>query len=282
MDANRFDGLVKGFAARVSRRSAVRRGGAGVAAAALATAGFRSAAQEATPVATPGATPTAAGPRADAATSPAFLFVQTFAGGTFGPKEGEASRYLLTLTGAPARTIYFSDRPDRITGDIPTQQFLDRVGFKADAPNAALVVDNKTFVIELLGGTYDPATGGLVYDVVFLTDYPGEDRPRISPKAGDPLGPDALAAQFGVASLFIDQADCLCCCNQDVGCTVFNGYNVVRTCGYFTDQPFCHTGGFTACGPCRDHSADCNAYFTDCCQGKCSEDPPHTQIGENC
>jgi hypothetical protein len=282
MDGNRFDVFVKGFAAGISRRAALRRGGAGVAAAALAGTALRAGAQDTSPAATPGATPPSSYPRADPPSTPGFLFVQTFTGGTFGPKEGEADRYVLTLSGAPDRTIYFSDRPERITGDIPTQQFLDRVGFTADAPNAALTVDGMTFVIELLGGTYDAAAGTLIYDVVFLTDYPGEDRPRISPKVGDPLGPDALAAQFGVASLFIDQADCLCCCNGPVYCKVFNGYNVVRDCGTFNDQPYCATGGFYECGPCRDHSDDCNAYFTDCCQGECREDSPSRQIASGC
>ena len=39
-----------------------------------------------------------------------------------------------------AATIYFSDRPERIFGDLPTQEFLDTLGFTPDfPPNAALI-----------------------------------------------------------------------------------------------------------------------------------------------
>jgi hypothetical protein len=284
MDANRFDSLVKTIAGRrLTRRTALRHGGAGVAAAA-ASVGVRASAQDATPAATPAA---AVGtPAADRRTSDGFLFVQTFVGGSFGPKPGEENpaQYLLELTGAPERTIYFSDRPNRVTGSIPTQQFLDRIGFRVDAPNAALVVGGEAAILELLGAQYDAGAGTLTYDVVFLTDYPGTDRPRISPLIGDPVGPEAVPAQLGPVSLFVDQADCFCCCPYYLYCRVFDGYNIVRTCGQIDDVPFCATGDFLTCGPCRDHSSDCNAMFSSCCEGDCTEDPatPDTQPHSGC
>jgi hypothetical protein len=58
-----------------------------------------------------------------------MLFVQTFASGSLLPKEGEEGTFILTLNGGYGRTIGFSDRPERIVGSVPTQQFLDGLGF---------------------------------------------------------------------------------------------------------------------------------------------------------
>src|SRR5688500_6243795 len=135
MDASRFDAVSKLFARRrMSRRQALKQGGAGLAAAGLTAAGLTAAAaQEATPE--PATT--------DAEPETPTLFVQSFQSGTIAPTEGTEGRYTVTLEHGLGQTIYFSDRPDRIVGATPTPQFLGVLGFPADnPPNAALDVEN--------------------------------------------------------------------------------------------------------------------------------------------
>jgi len=64
----------------------------------------------------------------------------------------------ITLNGASAQTIMFSDRPQRITGNASTQKFVEfwdkgKDSFQKDPPNATLttIVDGKvqTAVVEL-------------------------------------------------------------------------------------------------------------------------------------
>src|SRR4051794_39644520 len=102
MDPSPFDTIAKLFAARrVSRRTALARCGAGLAAGALAAAGLaattrdRAAAQDAPPPAG------AAGEKAQ------YLFVQSFQSGSIAPKAGEEGTYTLTLEHGLGQTIYF-------------------------------------------------------------------------------------------------------------------------------------------------------------------------------
>ncbi len=135
MDGTRFDRIAKVFAdRRLSRRQALAQGGVGIAAAGLAVAGFRpSAAQDATPAVTDAMLTD------DGSSGVAMLFLQSFKSGSIAPLDGGAGRYTLTLTEGLGQTIYFSDRPDRLVGANPTEQFLAGLGFPADnPPNAAL------------------------------------------------------------------------------------------------------------------------------------------------
>jgi len=97
-----------------------------------------------------------------------YLFVQS------APKVS-LKNGLLTLTGVNVSTLYFSDRPDRIVGHVPTTKFVDHWGegsdsFKADPPNAALAIagykEPSFIVVELK----NPRLKGsdLIYDVVVL------------------------------------------------------------------------------------------------------------------
>lgn len=167
MNANRFDTLSKHLSARFSRRTALRSGSAGLAAVTLGVLAGGS-------VAAQGATPAAQGTSQVATAAPGspihpvvpakieYLFTQTFASGTWKPKAGAKDTYTLTLTEAPAETVYFSDRPERVVGLFPTEKFLDKLGFTpANPPNAALVAspsgggDQDILVIELMNPVYD-------------------------------------------------------------------------------------------------------------------------------
>jgi hypothetical protein len=85
---------------------------------------------------------------------PGLLFVQPATGGTL---ERGGSGITLTLSGIDPSTIFFSDRPERISGQLPNRAFVDMwdgAGFKENPPNAALTISGAppsadVFVVEL-------------------------------------------------------------------------------------------------------------------------------------
>ena len=168
MDANQFDRIAKLFAAhRLSRRAAMRQGGAGLAAAGLAAAGLAP-----RPPRTP---PQPAGARArttrpsssSSPSSPARI----------APKDGRSGTYTLTLEHGLGQTLYFSDRPERIVGAAPTAEFLAGLGFPPDnPPNAALVVETAPGRDRHRRGgavnpAYDEATHTATYEAKVLADW---------------------------------------------------------------------------------------------------------------
>lgn len=134
------------------------------------------------------------------------MFIQTAKSGTWAPKAGQAGVYTLTLTGAPAQTINFSDRPQRIVGVQSTADFLDVLGFSPkNPPNAALVaqtsIGEDVLVIELFNPVYtNDAEGTLTYDARVLENYAGTGLAFLAQQQND----DKMEATFTDASLFID------------------------------------------------------------------------------
>ncbi len=199
MNQRSFDRLTQTLAQRSTRRSALA-AGAGLGGLALAGAESRlTAAQESSPVSSPVAT----------GNKLFFLFVQTFEGGSLAPKEGEEGTYVLKLHGGHGHTIAFSDRPDRIVVSVPTQEFLDGLGFTPDnPPNAALVIspepgETDIIVVELLNPQYDEAAQALTYDVKVLDSFESQQGMDF---VEEPRPPHADGEEFGAAELFID--DC--------------------------------------------------------------------------
>jgi hypothetical protein len=97
----------------------------------------------------------------------------------------------LTLEGIAPTTIIFSDRPDRVTGHIPLDEFLDSWGegddsFADDPPNAALSIFTEDEIHDVIVVLGDPQLDGdqLSYSVDILD---GE-----------------IPASGGPSSLFID------------------------------------------------------------------------------
>ena len=138
----------------------------------------------------------------------AYLFVQSgFTSGILDQATEGVQSWMLTLQGAPAQTVFFSDRPARIAGAISTARFLELLDFSADdPPNAALVIATEegadVVILELTEPVYDPDAATLTYITKIL-----EIEALESSGYGfevDPLGPDAYPAEFGPASLFID------------------------------------------------------------------------------
>lgn len=82
---------------------------------------------------------------------------------------------VLTLSGIAGDTLYFSDRPDRITGRITTAEFVDQWtkghdSFKADPPNAVLSIVHDTEAVDIVLVLRDPRLAGadLKYQVAVL------------------------------------------------------------------------------------------------------------------
>jgi hypothetical protein len=268
MDANRFDRVARTFAStRLSRRSALRAGAAGLAVS-RAASGPRAAAQEATP---------AAGGLAE---NDASLFVQTATAGSFKPNpaagaaatpgaagtpaaESRHGAYLLTLEGHAGETIGFSDRPQRAFGEVKTTRFFASMGFTpANPPNAALVADtaeqeDDVLLLELLNPAYDEATKTLSYVADVLQQYQGEVLKPLAAQQRD----RTIAAEFGTASLFID--DC-----PDITTCFAPGLIPV---GPVPGGPIgaCWSWSAFACLPCNGQSLDyyagvCNNTYTFC------------------
>ncbi len=263
MTPTRFDRISKLFAVyRLSRRKALAAGGAALAAPSLAAANLTATAQGASPVATPGIDPNDPHPSADTDEDhPEFLFVQPFDAGTWAPKPGEDGVYTLTLSGAAAQTVYFSDRPERIVGLAPTLRFLDALGFTPEnPPNAALVAtvegsdEQEVLVIELLNPVYDADAATLTYDARVLNDYGEAGLAYLAQQQTDYELPET----FGAGSLFIDD-----CPDGTVTCTNHFDGSVV---GSFSIG-FCWTSSLccqVCCTDC-DYELQCTQQFGDAC-----------------
>ena len=196
MNDSRFDAFTRWAARSSTRRAAL--GSAGAALGALAVG--RVAAQDATPVAVPEASPVAAD-------EVALLFVQTGGATTLTP--GTSGIHTLTITGVTAQTLYFSDRPNRIAGAMPTARLTDQwaANFADSPPNATLIghpeaggETEEAVVVELLEPIYDPATATLTYQVRILDVEEIADRTFEQ----EPLTVLDAPRQYAEAHLFID------------------------------------------------------------------------------
>ena len=264
MDSSRFDRITKSFGRRLTRREAVA-----ASTATLATLGMTKhglAAQEATPEASPEAV----------VLGPSFLFVQLAERGSWMPKPDEPGVYLLTLFGASNQTIYFSDRPDRIVGTVPTERFLGALGFTPnEPPNAAAVVQTPdgewdVLVVELFNPVYTQGFGengedALTYEAKVLAEYQGEGLAEWVPQADD----DQLPQDFTQVSLFIDD------CADMEGCYLDGIGGPGAYIGPVPGGPYgrCWDWGYITCMPCsragyKYYDKMCNDTYPRC-QGNC-------------
>jgi hypothetical protein len=97
----------------------------------------------------PASTATTTGAVTSAAAKPpkvqqvSVLYALTAARGTLTAVEGKKRHYVLTLRAASDHVTWFTDRPARQSGFLPTAGFVSRwagYGFDTDPPNVALVV----------------------------------------------------------------------------------------------------------------------------------------------
>jgi len=125
-----------------------------------------------------------------------YMFAQTSLGVTI-----DGGR--VTLDGVSATTLFFSDRPDRVTGHVPTEEFVASWGegddsFATDPPNALLSLFDGDEVNDVVVVLSDPelSNGDLSYAVA-VTD--GELMPTSGPASlfidmiGRPMTPMSVA-----------------------------------------------------------------------------------------
>ncbi len=275
MDSHQFDRIAARLAAhRTSRRAAFGKSAAGIAAASLGMSSARFAiAQDATPVADelPDTVHQGAGPEPSE-----FLFVQSFAGGSIVPLNGEEGHFTLTLDGANSQTVYFSDRPERVFGLATTTAFLEGLGFTPDdPPNAALVVTTAdgtedVVIIELLDPIWDESSGTLTYTVQVLSDYAESGLAFAATRQSD----YELPERFGQGGLFVDG-----CNDGRVDCHLRNDDGSMGPLVGTTPLiPFCFSDSTWRCLPCNGANAICaDAFQAQCLDRRTT--PPRSRCG---
>jgi len=125
-----------------------------------------------------------------------YMFAQTATGVVI-----DAGR--IKLTGVSPTTLFFSDRPHRLTGHVPTDEFIAQWGdgddsFATDPPNALLSLFETNYVNDVVLVLSDPveSNGDLSY-AVQVTD--GELVPSTGPVSlfidmiGRPMTPVSVA-----------------------------------------------------------------------------------------
>ena len=157
---------------------------------------------------------------------PTFLYVQTAHSGTLSAQQADGRR-ILKLNNVSPTTVYFSDRPSRITGHESTAEFIaewnsGEDSFEVNPPNAALdVVENDSqsiAIVELMKAKYDASTRVLEYEVVILDDKTDGNIPE----------------SFDEAALFIDSTfkKYHCGCELEPGkkdCVCSHKYHLKRS-----------------------------------------------------
>jgi hypothetical protein len=137
-----------------------------------------------------------------------MLFVQNARSGSLTPLSG--GRYRLTLRGVDPHVVYFSDRPQRVTGTTDTEHLVADLFGRGAPPNAALEIpggdaDHDAMAVELQSPRYDKAKRTLTYTVRGLRDSGSLTHPRLAAMR-DRLDRE-LPRRFGAVSLFIDDSD---------------------------------------------------------------------------
>lgn len=132
------------------------------------------------------------------AEEPDFLFVQTAKGMTY-----DAAAKRLTLTGVSPVTLFFSDRPERIAGNMRTAHFEDfwkggKDSFLQDPPNADLSILEDGKLRQTVVVLRDPKLEG--EDLHYTVEIVDGDMPALGAEAslfidiiGMPLTPLSYA-----------------------------------------------------------------------------------------
>jgi hypothetical protein len=89
-----------------------------------------------------------------------FLFVQSAKGLVF-----DKATNKLTLTGVSPVTVYFTDRPERIAGNMKTTAFIPfwsegKDSFKSDPPNADISLMDGSKLTQIVAELQDPVLMG--------------------------------------------------------------------------------------------------------------------------
>jgi len=157
-----------------------------------------------------------------------LLHVQTAESGTLLNQDDKLGP---TLNEVSPITVYFSDRPNRITGSESTQDIVEKWSnsFQIDPPNAAIDILNgddeqDVLIVELMNPVYNANTTSLQYDVIVLKEFSD----GLAHYTDD--SDDSIPESFGAVALFIDSTHTsyYCDCDANQG----NGYECSCSYGY--------------------------------------------------
>jgi len=130
--------------------------------------------------------------------------------GTLTPVAGSTTEFALALVTADRHTVWFSDRPARLSGTLTTSDLVRDwagFGFVADPPTVAIVLHDAgdeadTLIAELSAPAYDPATDGFTATVRVLDEQTQQGASRFEHFAG--AADAALPESFTGVSIFIN------------------------------------------------------------------------------
>lgn len=134
-----------------------------------------------------------------------YLFVQEGLSGSLVKEQNNTMT--LTIHGVRENTVYFSDRPARISGLVDTALFTTSSMWNgSNPPNAALMLpgapeSNDTVILTISGPEYYKTESTLVYSATLVPNYHGEGL-----KAYQVFADPAVPEEFGQVILFIDSA----------------------------------------------------------------------------
>jgi len=134
-----------------------------------------------------------------------YLFIEEGQSGSL--VKGQDNTLTLTIHGVRDDTVFFSDRPARISGLIDTGLFsTSSLWYESNPPNAALMLPdapetNDTVILTVSNPRYDKEKSTLVYSAALVPDYHGEGL-----KAYLVFADPAIPEEFGKVILFIDSA----------------------------------------------------------------------------
>ena len=138
-----------------------------------------------------------------------FLFVQTAKSGSL--VEISPGELTLTLNDILPSTIWFTDRPQRVTGSLTTSSFVEQgwatFDFNEDPPNAALEAEfeddtRSVITLELESPEYDSLNNKITYMAMLLDGEPTEALAHLHTSSNS-----ELSGSFEHSVLFIDDAD---------------------------------------------------------------------------
>jgi hypothetical protein len=144
---------------------------------------------------------------ASISTQKSILFSQTAGSANIKSDPNRSGWHLLTLNNVNKHTVWFTDRPQRSAGTLPTAKYVAHWdkganSFKINNPNASLIVfqdkqglqTEEHAVLQLSKPQYNIKTNTLTYAIKHISNA----------KDGDTL----TAGQFGEVALFIDDTSC--------------------------------------------------------------------------
>ena len=176
--------------------------------------------------------------------APSYLFVQNGTGGTL-------SETTLTLTGVSSQTGWFTDRPYREAGQIPTEEFITAWG----EPGSSLTEDppNADFTC-----TVDGNVANYVVELT-LPGMAGEDLSYSVNAVGDTVLPEAAITCEADSHLFIDWT---------MDCGTLTCQEAKDLCSLYVPGKPIERGGISAAQACN-----CVDWLLSCQKIECEAEP---------